>query len=180
MAAAYPGTLPPPVDYPRARKRRSVAVTLGVLVVVAAAAVATTIVLAQRRAEAPAPSTLTDEAASAAIQDYLDALTDADVERIAEHGSCGLYDALTDNRSDLSLANLASDAFRRQFESARVQSVDKIVEWSPNQAQVLFTMQITPTRRGEADRERQAVAQLLIQPDEVLVCSYLPRNEGPI
>jgi hypothetical protein len=64
-----------------------------------------------------------------------------------------------------------------------VTSIDKIVMWSPHQAQVLFTMRVEPSgtsRRGEprAEGEQQGVAQLLAQGDEVLVCSYLPRTAG--
>ena len=61
-------------------------------------------------------------------------------------------------------------------------SIDKMVMWSPNQAQVLFTMQVQPatgsTRGQPTEGEEQAVAQLLSQDNEVLVCSYLPRTAG--
>ena len=63
----------------------------------------------------------------------------------------------------MSLANLASDAFRRQYSGAQVASIDKIVTWSPNQAQVLFTMKAKLAGRSKSEVERQAVAQLLIQ-----------------
>ena len=76
------------------------------------------------------------------------------------------------------VANLASDAFRRQFSSAQVTSIDKIVMLSGNQAQVLFTMKVTPSiraRGSQTNGDIQAVAQLLVQPGDSLVCSYLPR-----
>jgi hypothetical protein len=76
----------------------------------------------------------------------------------------------------MALANLASDAFRRQFGSAEVTSIDKIVTWSPNQAQVLFTMRVKRTGRSQSETERQAVAQILTQGRDILVCSYLPRT----
>ncbi len=62
-------------------------------------------------------------------------------------------------------------------------SIDKMVIWSPNQAQVLFTMQVTPASGSTRDQptkddEEQAVAQLLAQDNEILVCSYLPRTAG--
>ena len=61
-----------------------------------------------------------------------------------------------------------------------LRSIDKIVMLSPNQAQVLFTMKVAPSGRlprgsGPKNNEFQAVAQLLVQPRETLVCSYLPR-----
>ena len=78
----------------------------------------------------------------------------------------------------MALAELTSDAFRKQYGSAEVTSIDKIVTWSPNQAQVLFTMQVDPARAGEpvGESRRQAIAQLLIQDHHILVCSYLPRT----
>jgi hypothetical protein len=60
-----------------------------------------------------------------------------------------------------------------------VTSIDKMVQWSPHQAQVLFTMRVVPAgRSGGSDGEEQAVAQLLAHDDETLVCSYLPRTAG--
>ncbi len=55
-------------------------------------------------------------------------------------------------------------------------SVDKMVPWSTNQAQALFTMTVVAPGggRGSADAgaEMQVVAQLLQSDDEILVCSY--------
>jgi hypothetical protein len=177
--AAYPGALPPPVDYPRSPRRRRF-VVIGVALLAVIAGVAAIIVVAARSGGGSDSSTLSDDAAKAAIQDYLDALSQGKDERIAEHASCGLFDAVKDHQSDMALANLASDAFRRQFSSAEVESIDKIVTWSPNQAQVLFTMLAKEAGRGGSEVDRQAVAQLLVQDDQVLVCSYLPRSAGPI
>jgi hypothetical protein len=182
VPSPYPGTLPPPVDYPKTpRKRRFLAVGLGLLVALVVAAVVVTMVLAGRRTNEAVPGTLSQDSAKAAIQDYLDALAQGKDERIAEHASCGLFDAIDDRQADMSLANLASDAFRRQFKSAEVDSIDKIVPWSENQAQVLFTMKAQPAgRSAKSEVKRQAVAQLLLQKDQSpLVCSYLPRNAGP-
>lgn len=181
VPSPYPGTLPPPVDYPKPpRRRRLVFIGLGVLVAIVIAAVASTIVFAERGSQTSQATGLTPDSAKAAIQEYLDALTQGKDEVIAEHASCGLFDAVKDKQSDMALANLASETFRRQFSSADVTSVDKIVSLSPNQAQVLFSMDAKSAGRGsQSSIERQAVAQLLVQDDKILVCSYLPRNAGP-
>jgi hypothetical protein len=179
VPSPYPGALPPPVDYPRnTRRRRAVAAAVGLLVALVVAAVAATVFLVGRGTDA-APAALNQDSAKAAIQDYLDALAQGKDDRIAEHASCGLFDAIKDHQADMSLANLASDAFRRQYSGAQVASIDKIVMWSPNQAQVLFTMKAKLAVRSKAEVQRQAVAQLLIQDRDILVCSYLPRNVGP-
>ena len=102
----------------------------------------------------------------------------ADDETVARNNSCGFFDAVTDRRSDMTLANLTSDAFRRQYGNAKVSTIDKIVTWSPVQSQVLFTMRATPAGRNQGEVERQGIAQLLIQDQKILVCSYLPRNTG--
>ena len=176
----YPAALPPPVDYPKEpRRRRFVFVALGVLVTLVVAAVAATSVFAERGDEAPASTSLNADSAKAAIQEYLDALTQGKDEVIAEHASCGLFDAVKDKQADMALANLASETFRRQFSSAEVTTIDKIVELSPNQAQVLFSMDAKSPGRSQTATERQAVAQILVQGDQLLVCSYLPRNAGP-
>ncbi len=174
----YPGMLPPPVPYPKRRLRA----VLGIIaaVVVAAAAVGTTI-LVMRSDDVQEPRRLTASAAQTAIQNYLSALQRGDVETIARHTLCGLYDAVKEKRSDLALANLSSDAFRKQFGTAEVTSVDKMVFLSPYQAQVLFSMEVTPARsrtRPPPTMEEQAVAQVLVQDNQVLVCSYLLRAAG--
>ncbi|WP_102142653.1 hypothetical protein [Mycobacterium hubeiense] len=180
--SAYPGMLPPPVPYPKRRRWRWVVGALLVLAVVAGLVAA--VVFAARDDNSAARSgVLTEETARTAIQNYLDALAGGDDETVARHTLCGLYDAVKERRSDLSLANLASDAFRKQFSSAEVTSIDKIVPWSANQAQVLFTMRVVPagSARGEdrdepRDREEQAVVQVLVQDKEILICSYLLRT----
>jgi hypothetical protein len=176
----YPSMLPPPLQYPKRRWWPPVvAVALAVAVV---AAVVTAIVFASRNDNASRNSALTDASAQAAIQEYLDALTKGDEETVARHTLCGLFDAVKENRSDLALAGLSSDAFRKQYSRAEVTSIDKMVIWSPNQAQVLFTMRVAPangsTRGQRANDEEQAIAQLLSQDNEILVCSYLPRTAG--
>ena len=101
---------------------------------------------------------------------------------MARHLLCGLYDDVKERRSDLALAGLSSDAFRKQYSRAEVTSIDKMMVTSPTQAQVLFTMRVTPargsTRDQPADDGQQAVAQILAQDGEILVCSYLPRTAG--
>ena len=103
-------------------------------------------------------------------------------DRVARHTLCGLYDAVKERRSDLALAGLSSDAFRKQYDSAEVTSIDKMVLSSPTQAQVLFTMRVLPasgsTRSQPQETDEQAVAQLISVDNEILVCSYLPRTAG--
>ncbi|MGE2727629.1 hypothetical protein [Mycolicibacterium pulveris] len=174
----YPGMLPPPVPY---RKKRRWPVIVGaVLALAVIAALVSALVLAGRddSASASASGVLTEASAKEALQEYLDALSGGDDETVARHTLCGLFDAVKERRSDLALAGLSSDAFRKQYSQAQVTSIDKIVRSSPHQAQVLFTMSVTPTsRRGESrPTEQQAVAQLLAYDNDVLVCSYLPRT----
>jgi hypothetical protein len=176
VPSAYPGMLPPPVQYPRKRRWRLVAgVVLALALVVGLVAA---IVLTAGRDKSASTSALTDASAKAAIQEYLGAMTNGDDETVARHTLCGLFDAVKERRSDLALASLSSDAFRKQYSRAEVTSVDKMVLTSPHQAQVLFTMRVVPAGRSGGDDEEQAVAQLLAQDNEILVCSYLPRTAG--
>ena len=175
VPSAYPGSLPPPVDYPSPRRRRGVVIVGVVIVALIAAVVAVILVAGRTGGNAVA---VTDASATTAIQGYLDALTNGDDETVARNNSCGFFDAVTDRRSDMTLANLTSDAFRRQYGQVTVSSIDKIVSWSPTQSQVLFTMRATPAGRNQGEVERQGIAQLLIQDRSILVCSYLPRNAG--
>jgi hypothetical protein len=171
--------MPPPVNYPKSpRRKRFVALGVGVLIVALVAAVVTAIVLGTRGAGDDGVVPVTNASATTAIQGYLDALTKGDDETVARNSSCGFFDAVTDRRSDMTLANLTSDAFRRQFSSAKVSTIDKIVTWSAYQSQVLFTMRATPAGRSQGEVERQGIAQLLVQDKNILVCSYLPRNAG--
>lgn len=176
----YPGMLPPPVPYPKKRRWPVIAGT--VLAVAAVAGLVAAIVLLGR-SDGEASTGLTDARAKTAIQEYLDAMTNGDDETVARHTLCGMFDAVKERRSDLALANLSADAFRKQYDRAEVTSIDKLVMWSPHQAQVLFTMRVVPasaTSRNQqsSEEEQQAVAQLLSEGDEVLVCSYLPRTAG--
>ena len=179
--APYPGPLPPPVTYPR-RGRRWLIGGLVAVAVLATAGLIVGAVLSGGGDERTAGGPLTEASAQAAIQDYLDALSDGDDETVARHTLCGLYDAVKERRSDLALAGLTSDAFRKQYSSAQVTSIDKMVQSSPTQAQVLFTMRVSPAsgsaRNPARDGEEQAVAQVLALDDEILVCSYLPRTAG--
>ena len=173
VPSPYPGALPPPVPYPK-RKRPLKWIGLAVLAVAVIGAVVAGLLLVGRD-DGASDAALTPDRAKSAIQDYVNALTDGDDETIARNASCGLFDEIKDRQADMALANLASDAFRRQYKSAEVSSIDRIVTWSPNQAQVLFTMQVEAARTP-GGAERQAVAQILTQGDDVLVCSYLPRT----
>ena len=180
VPSAYPSMLPPPLQYPKRRWWRPVAAAALALAVVAA--LVTAIVFAARDDDASTHSALTDVSAKAAIQEYLDALSKGDDETVARHTLCGLFDSVKEHRSDLALAALSSDAFRKQYSRVEVTSIDKMVVWSPNQAQVLFTMRVAPatgsTRDQSPKNEEQAIAQLLSQDNEILVCSYLPRTAG--
>jgi hypothetical protein len=180
VPSPYPSMLPPPLQYPKRRWWRPVAAVALALAVVAA--LVTAIVFAARDDTASNRNVLTDAAAKTAIQEYLDALSHGDDETVARHTLCGLFDAVKEHRSDLALASLSSDAFRKQYSRAEVTSIDKMVLWSPNQAQVLFTMKVALANGSTRDQpprdEEQAVAQLLTQDNEILVCSYLPRTAG--
>ena len=180
VPSPYPGMLPPPLQYPKRRWWPIVAVVAAVFVV---AALVAAIVFASRNDSTSGHTPLTDASAKAAIQEYLDALSKGDDQTVARHTLCGLYDAVKEHRSDLALANLSSDAFRKQYSHAEVTSIDKMVLLSPNQAQVLFTMKVAPASGSSRtqqpkDDEQQAVAQVLAQNNETLVCSYLPRTAG--
>jgi hypothetical protein len=174
-SSVYPGMLPPPVQYPKRRRWWLLGALLLVIVVVAATAVA--IVLAVRGDSLnSAGGELSPESAKVAIQNYLDAMGKGDYDTVARNTLCGMYDAVKDRKSDDALARLSSDAFRKQFSKAEVTTIDKIVFWSPNQAQVLFSMRATPAGRNTSPEEEQAIAQLLSQDNQVLVCSYLLRT----
>ncbi|TPG32551.1 hypothetical protein [Mycolicibacterium hodleri] len=178
VPSAYPGALPPPVNYPKPpRRKRFAAIGVGLLVIALVAAVVVAIVVATRGSD-QGTVTVTDASAKTAIQGYLDALAKGDDETVARNNSCGFFDAVTDRRSDMTLANLTSDAFRRQYTSVTVSKIDKIVTWSPSQTQVLFTMRATPAGRSQGQVERQGIAQMLVLDGDILVCSYLPRNTG--
>jgi hypothetical protein len=180
VPSPYPSMLPPPLQYPK--RRWWLIVAAAAVAVAVVAALVTAIVFAARDDDASNRGALTDASAKAAIQEYLDALTNGDDETVARHTLCGLFDAVKEHRSDLALAGLSSDAFRKQYSRAEVTSIDKMVLWSPNQAQVLFTMRVAPATGSTRDQrpkiEEQAIAQLLSQDNEILVCSYLPRTAG--
>lgn len=173
----YPGPLPPPVGYSTPpRRKRALWWALGALSVVGAL-VAAVVVIGGVRSDSGSAG-FTDAAAKTAIQGYLTALSSGDTETIARNNSCGMFDALKERRSDMALARLGSDAFRKQFSSADVTSIDKVVLSSSYQAQVLFTMKVARTSTRSSRDEEQGVAQLLRQGDQILVCSYLLRTSA--
>ena len=178
-SASYPGPLPPQppqASYPKPRRRRLI---IGILVAVAVvAAITTAIVYGVRTNGANTGSAFSEGAAKTAIQGYLDALAHRDVETIARNALCGLYDGVHDRRSDQALAKLSSDAFRKQFSEVDVTSIDKIVYLSQYQAQVVFSMRVSPASGGPMRGDLQGVAQLLIQRNQILVCSYVLRTAG--
>lgn len=180
----YPGMLPPPVFYPRRRRRRLV---VGLALLTAAvAALAGVLGYALHggggaggagHGTGHAGTGLTEAPAKTAIQGYLNALLDRDIETIARNSLCGIYDQVTDHQADNAVAKLSSDAFRKQFLQAEVTSVDKIVYLSDFQAQALFTMRVERPAGGQRD-STQGVAQLLSTGGHLLVCSYQPRGAG--
>ena len=176
----YPGQLPPPVNYgapstpPPSRQR---ALLWGLLGLGLIAVLVATAVLTGGRGRGPGGAGFNDANSKAAIQTYLDALSNGDNEVIARNSLCGMFDAIKDRKSDMALARLASDAFRKQFTKTDVTTIDKIVLSSSYQAQVLFTMKVQPAATSrKAREEEQGVAQLLRQGDQLLVCSYLLRT----
>lgn len=173
-SAAYPGLLPPPVAYPRRRRRRLLIGAVLALVVVTGLIAA----ILHGSHGGPATATISDATATKAIQGYLDALEHRDIETIARNALCGIYDAVRDRRSDEALARLSSDAFRKQFSAAQVTSIDKIVFLSDYQAQVLFSMRVKPGAGGASREQVQGIAQLLLQHNRLLVCSYVLRTAG--
>jgi hypothetical protein len=177
--ASYPGPLPPQpplASYPKPRRRRLI---IGILVAVAVvAAITAAIVYGVRTNGANTGSAFSEGSAKTAIQGYLDALAHRDVETIARNALCGLYDGVHDRRSDQALAKLSSDAFRKQFSEVEVTSIDKIVYLSQYQAQVVFSMRVSPASGGPMRGDLQGVAQLLLQRNQILVCSYVLRTAG--
>jgi hypothetical protein len=177
-ARPYPATLPPPLPYPQ---RRRAALIIGVLIaLLAVAGLVTAVVFGVRHNGSTPPGALTPQSAERAIQNYLNALADGDIQTIARNTLCGLYDGVKDRRTDDALARLSSETFRKQFTRADVTSVDTVVFTSVNSAQALFTMRVAPAAGNRSDdgAERQAVAQLLTHNGEVLVCSYVQRTAG--
>ncbi|MCV7347135.1 Rv0361 family membrane protein [Mycolicibacterium rhodesiae] len=172
----YPGALPPPVAYPPAPRKRRTALWLGLLTVVVVAGVVAAVLTIRTGESTPAAGGFTEAGAKSSITSYLTALSKGDTETIARNNLCGMYDGVKDRKSDLALAKLASDAFRRQFAGAEVSSIDAIVPWSSHQAQVLFTMKVASSGSRGSRGEEQGVAQLLRQGNQLLVCSYLLRT----
>jgi hypothetical protein len=175
--AAYPGPLPPPLPYPKPRRRRRF--VIGVALALLLGAALTAVLVHGSHGGSPSSSgAFSDAAAKTAIQGYLDALENRDTENIARNTLCGIYDAVRDRRTDQALAKLSSDAFRKQFSEAQVTTIDRIVYWSPYQAQVLFTMRVRYDTGSATSSDVQAVAQLLSQHNQILVCSYVLRTAG--
>ncbi|ACC41674.1 conserved protein [Mycobacterium marinum M] len=176
LPVSYPGLPPAPGGYRNRRPRRLLIGTLLALALVGA--LTATIVYGVRTNGTNSSGTLSEGAAKTAIQGYLNALEHRDVDVIVRNALCGIYDGVKDKRSDQALAKLSSDAFRKQFSQADVTSIDKIVYWSQYQAQVLFTMQVTPATGGPPKGQVQGIAQLLFQRGQIMVCSYVLRTAG--
>lgn len=173
-SAAYPGPLPPPVPYPMPRRPRWAVIAAVLAVALVAALVALTVYVVRGSESNVA---ISEGQARAAIQGYLDALSNRDIETIARNTLCGIYDAVRAKQSDDAVAKLNSDAFRKQFAEAEVTSIDKMVFLSDYQAQALFTMRVVSTAGGE-QRDTQGVAQLLATDHQILVCSYVLHTSG--
>src|ERR1700741_4230429 len=167
----------PAVSYPRRRSKRRL--IIGMLVAVAlVAAMTVAIVYGVRTNGANTGTAVSEGAAKAAIQEYLDALEHRDIDVIVRNALCGMYDGVRDKRSDQALAKMSSDAFRKQFSGVELTSIDKIVYLSQYQAQALFTMRVLPATGGPTRDDVQGVAQLLFQRGDTLVCSYVLRTAG--
>jgi hypothetical protein len=174
--ADYAGQ-PPPASHPRRRSRRRLIVgILAAIAVVAALTVA--IVYGVRTNGANTGASFSEGPAKVAIQDYLDALEQRDVDVIVRNALCGMYDGVRDKRSDQALAKMSSDTFRKQFSEVTLTSIDKIVYLSQYQAQALFTMRVLPATGGPTREDVQGVAQLLFQRGQIEVCSYVLRTGG--
>jgi hypothetical protein len=178
-AGAFPSPVPPPVPplLPYPKRRRLPLLIGGTAVLVVTVIVAAILHAAHRPPPAP-PGAFSEATATTAIQGYLDALEHRDTDSIARNALCGIYDSVRDRRSDEALAKLSSDAFRKQFSEAKVTTIDKIVYNSDYQAQVLFSMTVQPSSGSSTRHELQAVAQLLSQHNQILVCSYVMRTSG--
>lgn len=164
---------PPPA------KRRPRRLLIGILLALAlVAALTAAIVYGVRTNGASAGGSLSEASAKTAVQNYLNALAHKDIDVIVRNTLCGIYDAVKDKRSDQALAKLSSDAFRKQFSEVAVTSIDKIVYLSQYQAQVLFSMQVTPATGGPPRGQVQGIAQLLFQRGQIMVCSYVLRTAG--
>lgn len=173
-----PGSYPAPLPYPQPPRRRGLLAALAALAVIAVIAAAVVFAV---RSEGPSQTggVITSDTAKRSIQNYLDALSNKDLQTISRNALCGLYDGVRDRRSDDALAKMSSDAFQKQFSKTEVTSVDTIVFQSANSAQVLFTMRTAPPSGiSGGPEERQGVAQLLAHNNEVLVCSYVLRTAG--
>jgi hypothetical protein len=152
---------------------------IGILVAIGlVAAMTAAIVYGVRTNGANTGAAFSEASAKTAVQGYLDALKSRNTDEIARNALCGLYDGVRDRRSDQALAKLSSDAFRKQFSQVQLTSIDKIVYLSQYQAQALFTMQVSPATGGPMRGQVQGVAQLLLQRNEILVCSYVLRTGG--
>jgi len=150
---------------------------IGIVVAIGlVAAMTAAIVYGVRTNGANTGATLNEGSAKTAIQGYLNALQQRDIDTIVRNALCGLSDGVKDKRSDQALAKLNSDAFRKQYSQTQVTSIDKIVFWSQYQAQVLFSMQVTPATGGPSHGPIQGIAQLLFQRGQILVCSYVVRT----
>ena len=167
---------PPPGPY---RKRRPKRLLIGALLAIAlVAALTTAIVYGVRTNGANTATAFSEASAKTAIQSYLNSLAHRDIDGIVRNSLCGIYDSVKDKRTDQALAKLSSDAFRKQFSDVAVTTIDKIVYLSQYQAQVLFSMQVTPATGGPSRGQMQGIAQVLFQRGEVLVCSYVLRTTG--
>lgn len=174
-SVAYPGLLPPAASYPKRQRRRLIIAALVVFVLLA---VTITAIVYGARDSGSTAAGISDASAKTAIQGYLEALEHRDVNTVVRNALCGLYDAVRDRRPDEALAKLSSDAFRKQFTHADVTSIDKIVYLSQYQAQVLFTMRVVLASGGPPRDQVQGTAELLLQRNQVLVCSYGLRAAG--
>src|SRR5690606_37576235 len=113
-AGAFPGPVPQPVPYPK--RPRWPVLAAGIVVLAAVAGIVAALVFAGgEKSSATAGGAITTDSAQRAIQAYLDALSNKDLEVIARNTLCGIYEGVKDRRSDDALAKMSADAFEKQF-----------------------------------------------------------------
>jgi hypothetical protein len=175
--APYPSPPPPPLPYPGRRPRRWRRLIGALVIAMLVAAAAATVLMVTART-GRSGTVISDTQAHTAIQGYLDALSDQNIETIARNTLCGIYDAVREKRTDDAVAKLNSDAFRKQYAEAQVTSIDKTVHLSQYQAHILFTMRVVSATGGGSRDDVQGVAQLLATEHQILVCSYVLHTPG--
>ncbi len=120
--------------------------------------------------------TFSEGSAKTAIQGYLNALENRDVDTIVRNALCGIHDGVRDKRSDQAQL-LSSDAFRKQF--SQVEDLDR-----QNRVLVAISGPGAVHHAGDTCRRQPATRSgarhrsVAFQRGQVLVCSYVLRTAG--